>query len=60
MLRKSVRNWQGFEQGLEALMRSAAPIETRSLYDNKSLCLNDILIKARVLCLSVNYKPWSH
>ncbi|OJJ02623.1 hypothetical protein ASPVEDRAFT_132573 [Aspergillus versicolor CBS 583.65] len=45
ILRKSIRNWQGFEQGLEALMRSTASIETRSLYSNKSLCLNDILIK---------------
>ncbi|KAL4913771.1 hypothetical protein BDW62DRAFT_220503 [Aspergillus aurantiobrunneus] len=45
LLRKSVRNWQGFEQGIEALTKSAASIETRSFYDSKSLCLNDILIK---------------
>ncbi|KAL4778324.1 hypothetical protein BJX76DRAFT_362833 [Aspergillus varians] len=51
LLRKSVRNWQGFEQGVEALTKSAASMETRSLYDNKSLCLHDILIKpAQRLC----------
>ncbi|KAL4971508.1 hypothetical protein BDW66DRAFT_165117 [Aspergillus desertorum] len=45
VLRNSVPNWQAYEQGIEALTKSAASIETRSLYDNKSLCLNDILIK---------------
>ncbi|KAL4747195.1 hypothetical protein BDW72DRAFT_209757 [Aspergillus terricola var. indicus] len=45
VLRNSVPNWQAYEQGIEALTKSAASMETRSLYDNKSLCLNDILIK---------------
>ncbi|KAL4941893.1 hypothetical protein BDV06DRAFT_212307 [Aspergillus oleicola] len=45
LLRRSIRDWQGFEQGIEALTKSTASMETRSLYDNKSLCLNDILIK---------------
>lgn len=47
VLRNSVPNWQAYEQGIEALTKSAASMETRSLYDNKSLCLNDILIKVR-------------
>ncbi|KAL4867922.1 hypothetical protein BDV12DRAFT_186333 [Aspergillus spectabilis] len=45
LLRKSVRDWQEYEHGIEALTKSAASLETRSLYENKSLCLMDILIK---------------
>ncbi|KAL5333952.1 hypothetical protein BJX70DRAFT_379598 [Aspergillus crustosus] len=64
-LRKSVRDWQGFEHGIEALTKSAASLETRSLYDNKSLCLNDILIKpAQRLCkyplLLQELLRWTH
>ncbi|KAL2845661.1 hypothetical protein BJY01DRAFT_247592 [Aspergillus pseudoustus] len=51
LLRKSVRNWPTFESGIEALTKSAASMETRALYENKALCLNDILIKpAQRLC----------
>ncbi|KAL3472142.1 hypothetical protein BJX99DRAFT_262556 [Aspergillus californicus] len=45
LLRKSVKNWPEFEQGIEALAKSAASMETRPHYENKALCLSDILIK---------------
>ncbi|KAL4808213.1 hypothetical protein BDV18DRAFT_158322 [Aspergillus unguis] len=65
LLRKSIRNWQGFENGIEALTKSTASMETRSIYDNKSLCLNDILIKpAQRLCkyplLLQELLKWTH
>ncbi|KAL4733627.1 hypothetical protein BDV11DRAFT_175517 [Aspergillus similis] len=65
VLRNSVPNWQAYEQGIEALTKSAASMETRSLYDNKSLCLNDILIKpAQRLCkyplLLQELLRWTH
>ncbi|KAL4932049.1 putative Rho guanyl nucleotide exchange factor [Aspergillus undulatus] len=60
LLRRSVRNWQGFEQGIEALTKSAASMETRSLYDNKSLCLNDILIKELLRWTHIQDDPSAH
>ncbi|KAL3458620.1 hypothetical protein BJX64DRAFT_291999 [Aspergillus heterothallicus] len=65
LLRKSVRNWPEFESGIEALTKSAASMETRALYENKSLCLNDILIKpAQRLCkyplLLQELLKWTH
>ncbi|KAL3490137.1 hypothetical protein BJX62DRAFT_238429 [Aspergillus germanicus] len=65
LLRKSVRNWPEFESGIEALTKSAASMETRTLYENKSLCLNDILIKpAQRLCkyplLLQELLKWTH
>ncbi|KAL2814914.1 hypothetical protein BDW59DRAFT_154110 [Aspergillus cavernicola] len=65
LLRDSVKNWPGFEQGIEALTKSAASIEARSLYENKSLCLNDIIIKpAQRLCkyplLLEELLKWTH
>ncbi|KAL4947289.1 hypothetical protein BDW69DRAFT_190326 [Aspergillus filifer] len=65
LLRRSIRDWQGFEQGIEALTKSTASMETRSLYDNKSLCLNDILIKpAQRVCkyplLLQELLRWTH
>ncbi|KAI9370864.1 hypothetical protein BJX61DRAFT_513740 [Aspergillus egyptiacus] len=65
LLRKTVKNWPEFEQGIEALTKSAASIETRSIYENKSLCLNDILIKpAQRLCkyplLLEELLKWTH
>ena len=45
MLRRSVSNWETFDQGVEALCKSVAPINTRKVEGNQSMTLNDLLIK---------------
>ncbi|KAL4892724.1 hypothetical protein BDV59DRAFT_39480 [Aspergillus ambiguus] len=45
LLRQSIPNWPIFNQGIEALSRSVASIETRSLNENKAMSLNDMVIK---------------
>ncbi|KAL4908393.1 hypothetical protein BDW74DRAFT_175078 [Aspergillus multicolor] len=65
ILRNTVRNSQEFDQGIEAMTKSAASMETRPLYNNKSLCMNDILIKpAQRLCkyplLLQELLRWTH
>ncbi|XHG01638.1 hypothetical protein AWENTII_005009 [Aspergillus wentii] len=44
-LRQSVPDWQFYDQGIEALSKSAASINNRILDDNKSMTLSDLLIK---------------
>ena len=58
MLRRSVSNWETFDQGVEALCKSVAPINTRKVEGNQSMTLNDLLIKVFfffLLLLKVNY-----
>ena len=45
MLRRSVSNWETFDQGIEALCKSVASINTRRVEGNQSMTLNDLLIK---------------
>lgn len=43
--RHSVPNWPILGQGIEALSKSVASMESRALEPNKSMSLNDLLIK---------------
>ena len=45
LLRRSVQNWGVLDQGIEALSKSVASVESRKSDDNKSMTLNDLLIK---------------
>lgn len=45
LLRGSIPNWTLFDQGIEALSKSVAPMESRRPEENKSMTLNDLLIK---------------
>ncbi|KAE8147493.1 Dbl homology domain-containing protein [Aspergillus avenaceus] len=45
LLRRSVSDWPLLEQGIEALSKSVASIESQGLEQNKSMLLNDLLIK---------------
>lgn len=45
ILRRSVPNWATFDQGIEALSKSVASMETRKNEDNKSMTLSDLMIK---------------
>ncbi|KAL4875049.1 hypothetical protein BJY04DRAFT_171916 [Aspergillus karnatakaensis] len=59
------RDWQGFDHGIEALTKSTASLETRSLYENKSLCMDDILVKplqrlCRYPLLLEELLKWTH
>lgn len=44
-LRESIPNWALFDQGIEALSRSVTPMESRRPKENRSMTLNDLLIK---------------
>ncbi|KAJ5440596.1 hypothetical protein N7491_003002 [Penicillium cf. griseofulvum] len=45
LLRRSIANWTIYDQGIEALSKSVASTERRRQEDNKSMTLNDLLIK---------------
>ncbi|KXG53243.1 uncharacterized protein PGRI_002930 [Penicillium griseofulvum] len=45
LLRRSVANWTIYDQGIEALSKSVASTERRRQENNKSMTLNDLLIK---------------
>lgn len=45
LLRQSIANWTIYDQGIEALSKSVASTERRRQEDNKSMTLNDMLIK---------------
>ncbi|KAG0160888.1 hypothetical protein PDIDSM_8420 [Penicillium digitatum] len=45
LLRRSIANWTIYDQGIEALSKSVASTERRRQEDNKSMTLNDMLIK---------------
>lgn len=45
LFRRSVPNWAILDQGIEALSKSVASMESRTLEPNKSMSLNDLLIK---------------
>lgn len=45
LLRRSVQNWGVLDQGIEALSKSVASVESRKSDENKSMTLNDLLIK---------------
>lgn len=48
ILRRSIPNWAVFDQGIEALSKSVASVESRKHEENKSMTMNDLMIK--VLC----------
>lgn len=50
-LRSSVSNWSFFDQGIEALSKSVAPMENRKPEEHKSMTVNDLLIKVCLLSL---------
>lgn len=45
LLRQSVQNWGLLDQGIEALSKSVGSVESRKPEENKSMTLNDLLIK---------------
>ena len=45
LLRRSIPNWAVFDQGIEALSKSATSMESRKQEENQSMSLNDLLIK---------------
>ncbi|KAJ5976311.1 hypothetical protein N7481_010018 [Penicillium waksmanii] len=45
LLRRSVPNWIVFEQGIEALSKSVVSTESRKNDDNRSMLMNDLMIK---------------
>ncbi|RMJ27051.1 hypothetical protein PHISP_02060 [Aspergillus sp. HF37] len=45
LLRRSVSNWGVLDQGVEALSKSVGSVESRKSDENKSMTLNDLLIK---------------
>lgn len=47
ILRRSVPNWAMFDQGIEALSKSVASIESRKHEDNKSMTMSDLMIKVK-------------
>jgi len=47
ILRRSISNWAVFEQGIEALSKSVASTEARKHEDNRSMLMNDLMIKVR-------------
>lgn len=49
ILRQSVPNWAMFDQGIEALSKSVASIESRKHEDNKSMTMSDLMIKVSFL-----------
>lgn len=45
ILRRSIPNWAVFDQGIEALSKSVASMESRRHEENKSMTMNDLMIK---------------
>jgi hypothetical protein len=45
LLRRSIPNWTVFEQGIEALSKSVVSTENRKNDDNRSMLMNDLMIK---------------
>lgn len=45
IIRRSVPNWAVFDQGIEALSKSVASTESRKHDDNRSMTMNDLMIK---------------
>ncbi|KAJ5593893.1 uncharacterized protein N7459_000101 [Penicillium hispanicum] len=45
ILRRSVPNWAVVDQGIEALSKSVASMDSRKLEENKSMSMNDLMIK---------------
>ncbi|KAJ5174289.1 uncharacterized protein N7482_000166 [Penicillium canariense] len=45
ILRRSVPNWATYDQGIEALSKSVASVESRKHEDNKSMTMSDLMIK---------------
>ncbi|KAJ5161394.1 hypothetical protein N7492_006786 [Penicillium capsulatum] len=45
ILRRSILNWAVFDQGIEALSKSVASVESRRHEENKSMTMNDLMIK---------------
>ncbi|KAJ5087359.1 hypothetical protein N7456_010975 [Penicillium angulare] len=45
ILRRSIPNWSVYDQGIEALSKSVASTDSRRYDDNKSMTMNDLMIK---------------
>ncbi|KAJ6157890.1 hypothetical protein N7470_005482 [Penicillium chermesinum] len=45
LLRRSVPDWSTYDQGIEALSKSVASTATRKQEENKSMSMNDLMIK---------------
>lgn len=45
ILRRSVPNWTVFDQGIEALSKSVASMESRKHEENRSMSMSDLMIK---------------
>ena len=45
ILRRSVPNWSMYDQGIEALSKSVASVESRKHEENKAMSMNDLMIK---------------
>lgn len=45
ILRRSVPNWTVFDQGIEALAKSVASMESRKHEENRSMSMSDLMIK---------------
>lgn len=45
MLRHSIPNWSAYDQGIEALSKSIASMESKKHEENRSMNLSDLMIK---------------
>jgi len=48
ILRRSIPNWAAYDQGIEALSKSIASMESRKQEENRSMSLSDLMIKVGV------------
>lgn len=51
-MRKSTINWQVFDMGIEALIKSVAPHNRREGYSHQSFTLGDLLMKVSKQAMS--------
>lgn len=57
LLRRTVSNWPIFDQGIEALSKCGASNEIQGL-ENKSMTINDLLIKVSLCFLAQFHVTW--
>ncbi|KAJ5639080.1 uncharacterized protein N7484_006942 [Penicillium longicatenatum] len=49
ILRRSIPNWSVYDQGIEALSKSVASVNSRRNEENKSMSMGDLMIKVYIL-----------
>lgn len=54
ILRRSVPNWTVFDQGIEALSKSVASMESRKHEENRSMSMSDLMIKVDLISRPVS------